>query len=107
MTTVAAPELLVTGGVDTHLDLHVAATLNHLGGVLGTASFPTTVPGYRRLLAWLRGFGTLGRVGVEGTGSYGAALARYLTAESALGSTSSPCSPRVQVTRLTQAPAAA
>jgi len=81
MTTVAAPELLVTGGVDTHLDLHVAAALNHLGGVLATASFPTTTAGYRRLLAWLRSFGTVGRVGVEGTGSYGAALARHLTAE--------------------------
>jgi transposase len=81
MTTVAAPELVVTGGVDTHLDLHVAAALNHLGGVLATASFPTTTAGYRQLLAWLRSFGTLGRVGVEGTGSYGAALARHLTAE--------------------------
>ena len=81
MTTVAAPQPVVTGGVDTHLDLHVAAALNHLGGVLGTASFPTTVAGYRRLLAWLRNFGTVGRVGVEGTGSYGAALARHPTAE--------------------------
>jgi transposase len=81
MTTVAAPEPVVTGGVDTHLDLHVAAALDHLGGVLGTASFPTTSAGYRRLLAWLRSFGTVGRVGVEGTGSYGAALARHLTAE--------------------------
>jgi transposase len=81
MTTVAAPEFLVTGGVDTHLDLHVAAALNHLGGVLATASFPTTTAGYRKLLAWLRSFGTVGRVGVEGTGSYGAALARHLTIE--------------------------
>jgi transposase len=81
MTTVAAPELVVTGGVDTHLDVHVAAALDRIGGVLGTASFPTTVAGYRRLLAWLRSFGTVGRVGVEGTGSYGAALARHLTGE--------------------------
>jgi transposase len=81
MSTVAAPEPLVTGGVDTHLDLHVAAALDRLGGVLGTASFPATGAGYRRLLAWLRSFGPVGRVGVEGTGSYGAALARHLTAE--------------------------
>ncbi len=81
MSTVAAPEPVVTGGVDTHLDLHVAAALDGIGGVLGTASFPTTAAGYRRLLAWLRSFGTVGRVGVEGTGSYGAALARHLTAE--------------------------
>jgi len=81
MTTVAASQALVTGGVDTHLDTHVAAALDRIGGVLGTAQFPTTADGYRRLLGWLRGFGELGRVGVEGTGSYGAALARHLTGQ--------------------------
>lgn len=79
MTTMAAEPGCVTGGVDTHLDVHVAAAVDHLGGVLGTASFPTTAAGYRRLLRWLRGFGALQQVGVEGTGSYGSALARYLT----------------------------
>ncbi len=59
--------------------MHVAAAVDHLGGVLGTESFPTTAAGYRRLLTWLRGFGPLHQVGVEGTGSYGSALARYLT----------------------------
>ena len=72
---------LVTGGVDTHRDQHVAAALDHLGGVLGTRSFPTTPGGYRQLLGWLRSFGQLDRVGVEGTGSYGAALARHLTTQ--------------------------
>ena len=81
MTTIAPPERLVTGGVDTHLDLHVAAALDPLDGVLGTASFPTTAAGYRQLLAWLRSHGQVGRVGVEGTGTYGAALARHLTAQ--------------------------
>jgi transposase len=82
MTTVAAPPAaVVTGGVDTHLDLHVAAALDRIGGVLGTATFPTTAAGYRQLLVWLRGFGEVGRVGVEGTGSYGAALARHLTGQ--------------------------
>jgi transposase len=79
MTTIAAPAQLVTGGVDTHLDVHVAAALDGIGGVLGTAPFPTTAAGYRELLAWLRGFGELGRVGVEGTGSYGVSLSRHLT----------------------------
>ena len=79
MTTMTAEPGSVTGGVDTHLDVHVAAAVNHLGAVLGTGSFPTTAPGYRRLLKWLRGFGPLHQVGVEGTGSYGSALARYLT----------------------------
>jgi transposase len=79
MTTIAAPAQLVTGGVDTHLDVHVAAALDGIGGVLGTAPFPTTAAGYRELLAWLRSFGELGRVGVEGTGSYGVSLSRHLT----------------------------
>ncbi len=79
MTTMTLTPGTVTGGVDTHADVHVAAALDHLGGVLGTEQFPTTPVGYRRLLRWLRGFGPLGQVGVEGTGSYGHGLARYLT----------------------------
>jgi transposase len=78
LTTLTANSVVVTGGVDTHQDLHVAAALDQLGRVLGTASFPTTVAGYRKLLAWLRQHGQLDKVGVEGTGSYGAALARHL-----------------------------
>jgi len=66
----------VTGGVDTHLDVHVAAALDHIGGLLGVESFPADAAGYRRLLAWLASFGTVGVVGVEGTGSYGAGLTR-------------------------------
>ncbi len=81
MTTMTSPRPAVTGGVDTHRDAHVAAALDPVGGVLGTASFPTTAAGYRDLLNWLRSFGELGPVGVEGTGSYGAALARHLTGQ--------------------------
>ena len=77
--TVAPVSTVITGGVDTHADMHVAAAVNQVGGVLGTASFPTTPAGYRQLLAWLSSHGELGPVGVEGTGSYGAALARHLT----------------------------
>jgi transposase len=68
----------ITGGVDTHLDVHVAAALNHLGALIGTKSFPATAAGYRQLLAWLRSFGEVVLVGVEGTGSYGAGLTRHL-----------------------------
>lgn len=70
--------LPVFGGVDTHLDSHVVAAVNALGALLGVATFPTTVTGYRALLAWLQAWGPLAAVGVEGTGSYGAALARHL-----------------------------
>ena len=59
----------VTGGVDTHLDVHVAAALDGIGGLLGVESFPTTPTGHTALTGWLCGFGTLERVGVEGTGS--------------------------------------
>ena len=68
----------VTGGVDTHSDLHVAAAVDHLGGVLGTQQFPATPKGYRKLLQWLSSFGPIHKVGVEGTGSYGAGLTRHL-----------------------------
>jgi transposase len=70
----------VTGGVDTHLDLNVAAALDSIGGLLGVAELPTTAEGHDKLLCWLAGFGDVARVGVEGTGSYGAGLARYLKA---------------------------
>ncbi len=73
--------LRITGGVDTHKDAHVAAALDELGAVLGTESFPATRAGYRALLEWLAGFGDLAVVGVEGTGAWGAGLARFLTGE--------------------------
>ena len=68
----------ITGGVDTHLDVHVAAALDANGGVLGVESFPTTTAGFAELHAWLCRFGSLERVGVEGTGAYGAGLSRFL-----------------------------
>ena len=63
----------VTGGVDTHAGTHVAAALDPVGGLLGVREFPATAAGYSRLLGWLGGFGTVCLVGIEGTGSYGAA----------------------------------
>jgi transposase len=73
--------LTVIGGVDTHADTHTAVAVNDTGRVLGAAQFPTTSAGYRALLAWLRGFGELVLVGIEGTGVYGAGLARFLAGE--------------------------
>jgi transposase len=78
MTIVGTNPDAVIGGVDTHVDVHVAAAVNHVGGVLGVESFPTTHSGYRRLVSWLATHGELTLVGVEGTGSYGVGLARYL-----------------------------
>jgi transposase len=70
----------ITGGVDTHLDTHVAAALDANGGVLGVESFLTTTAGFAELHGWLASHGQLDRVGVEGTGAYGVGLARFLRA---------------------------
>ena len=80
MPRIAEQVLPVTGGVDTHADVHVAAVVDQVGRVLGTQAFPATAAGYRAALAWMRAHGELVKVGVEGTGSYGAGLARYLAA---------------------------
>jgi len=71
---------VVFGGIDTHKDGHVVALLDSDGGLVGSASFPTTVAGYRQLQAWMGRAGILARVGVEGTGSYGAGICRQLNA---------------------------
>jgi len=72
---------VVIGGVDTHKDVHVAAVIDERGKIGDTASFSATAKGYRELLAWLGSFGELAKVGVEGTGAYGAGLARHLGRE--------------------------
>jgi transposase len=68
----------VVGGVDTHADVHVAAAVDHNGGLLGIESFPADQAGFEGLLAWLVGFGPVTRIGVEGTGSWGVGLSRFL-----------------------------
>ena len=71
---------LVVGGVDTHRDLNVAAVVDMNGGLLGVGSFPTTADGHRALSSWMSSFGTIERVGIEGTGAYGAGVARHFIA---------------------------
>ena len=65
-------------GVDTHLDIHVGVVIDAAGRVLGTLSVGTHNDGYKQLLCWAQTFGPLRRAGVEGTGSYGAALTHVL-----------------------------
>ena len=74
----AKERLSVFGGVDTHKDVHVAAVVDERGKILDTASFDANAKGYAALRRWLEDFGSLVRVGVEGTGSYGSVLARHL-----------------------------
>lgn len=69
----------VTGGIDTHGKTHHAAVLDRAGRVLGDQEFPASAAGYQQLLTWLRRFGQVVNVGVEGTGTYGAGLVRYLS----------------------------
>jgi transposase len=77
----AAKKRHVFGGADTHGKTHHAAAIDQVGKLLGDQEFPATAAGYRALLAWLRRFGLVIKVGVEGTGTYGAGLARYLASE--------------------------
>ncbi|MFB7666785.1 IS110 family transposase [Kitasatospora sp. NPDC056138] len=78
MSSIAEQAREITGGVDTRKDTHTAAAVDSAGRLLGAEQFEATAAGYRRLLAWLRSFGAVVLVGVEGTGAYGAGLARYL-----------------------------
>ena len=68
----------VTGGVDTHSNTHHAAAIDEVGRLLGTREFPANLTGYEQLHEWLASFGALTRIGVEGTGCYGAGLTRFL-----------------------------
>ena len=80
MTTIADATVLVTVGVDTHADAHVAAVLDERGVLVGTRSFPSTPAGHGQLVIWAAGFGRPEAFGVEGTGAWGAGLARHLGA---------------------------
>ena len=78
MHSMTQENTLVVGGVDAHADTHHAAALDQRGALLGTESFPTTTSGYRQLLDWLSSFGEIDVIAIESTGSYAAALVRYL-----------------------------
>jgi transposase len=69
---------VVIGGIDTHKHTHHAAVLDSARPLLGHAGFPASPAGHAGLLDWLGGHGELQAVGVEGTGSYGAGLTRFL-----------------------------
>jgi transposase len=66
----------ITVGVDTHKDVHVA--LEGIGRHRGTLSVPANLAAYKRLVDWAEEFGPLKHAGVEGTGSFGAGLTRFL-----------------------------
>jgi transposase len=80
MESMPAPAPSVTVGVDTHLDLHVAAVVDQTGRLLATQGFPASTRGYVALVTWAERFGPVERIGVEGTGTYGTGLARFVRA---------------------------
>jgi transposase len=65
-------------GVDTHLNIHVGAVLSYDGKLLGTKVIQTNQVGYEELFGWVLTFGSVERAGIEGTGTYGAGLTRFL-----------------------------
>ncbi len=75
---ILSPDKQLILGVDTHLDIHVAVLINLIGQVVSHSEFPTTQEGYQELLRWCHSFGSLQKAGVEGTGTYGAGLYRFL-----------------------------
>jgi transposase len=79
MHTMPEAEVFVTVGVDTHKDVHVAVALDQLGRFLDANEIPTTTAGYAELLGWASQLGTVDKVGIEGTGSHGAGLCRWLS----------------------------
>jgi transposase len=80
MDSMPAPSAPVTVGVDTQLEVHVAAVIDRTGRLLGTQGFPASTRGDVALVTWAEGFGAVERVGVEGTGTFGAGLARFVRA---------------------------
>lgn len=78
-TVTASQTSIVIGGVDTHKHTHYAAVVDEHGRLLGHQQFPATDHGYQALLSWMRRHGQIHAIGVESTGSFGAALTRSLT----------------------------
>src|SRR5262245_17562919 len=78
MTSQLTTERLLTIGIDSHKDTHVAAAVDQLGRILATTSIPTTSAGFVQLERWARGLGRIDRFGIEGTGSFAAGLTRWL-----------------------------
>ena len=83
MTTVVGREVIhpsqVVIGVDTHQDEHVAVAIDQRGVRLAEHQASATSHGYGEIERWSRKLGEVRAFGIEGTGSYGAGLARFLT----------------------------
>jgi transposase len=65
-------------GVDTHKEVHAAAAISGVGAHLATTTVPANSKGYGALEVWAKSMGAVQAFGIEGTGSYGAGLSRFL-----------------------------
>lgn len=80
MTSPADHSPAIYAGVDTHAETHHVAVVNEHGKKIDDREFRTTAAGYTAIDQWITSFGCVAQIGIEGTGSYGAELARYLHA---------------------------
>lgn len=67
-------------GVDTHKDTLAACLVDGLGIARDEREFANSQAGHTAFAAWLAGIDGEVRVGIEGSSSYGAGLARHLAA---------------------------
>ena len=79
MSEAILPDIIV--GVDTHKHTHAAVAITRLGARVGELTIKASLGGYRELETWARSLGAVRAFGIEGTGSYGAGLARFLREE--------------------------
>ena len=76
MTQVSPTDIII--GVDTHKHTHAAVAITGLGARVAELTIKVGRQGYRQLETWAASLGTIHAFGIEGTGSYGAGLARAL-----------------------------
>ena len=81
MESMPAPQSAVTVGPTPTLISTARGFIDQAGRLLDTQAFPAATRGYVALVAWAEGFGPVERIGGEGTGTYGAGLARFARAD--------------------------
>ena len=79
VSPISSRSVQVVIGIDTHRDQHVAVAIDQQGVRIGEHPLPVTTCGYKELERWSRSLGEIRTFGIEGTGSYGAGVARFLT----------------------------
>ena len=78
MESIVVDREQIVVGVDTHKWEHVAVAVNGLGHRIGELTIPATPAGYQAMLDWVESVGPVVSFGIEGTGSYGSGLTRFL-----------------------------